>query len=148
MGDSRESWLTAGSPLSARLLTRDDSVAEEMIAAGVLSEADATASPGGPVVTRWIGADAGTPEPHAARFEPPGPGILLLCSDSLWNYQPEADGLARLALPRVLTQLPGAAAELLAFALEAGGHDKITAVLIAFPPGQTDATTSHRSTPR
>jgi serine/threonine protein phosphatase PrpC len=99
------------------------------------------------VVTRWLGADAGDLGPHIASFEPPGPGVLLLCSDGLWNYQPDADALARLAMPRALTDLPGATAELLAFALNAGGHDNITIILIAVPPGHTGAATRHRSTP-
>jgi len=56
-----------------------------------------------------------------ARFEPPGPGVLLLCSDGLWNYQPEAAKAVQLALPMALTNPLGAASALVAFALEAGG---------------------------
>lgn len=148
IGDSRAYWLPAGSPASARLLTRDDSLAEEQAAAGVSAEGDAIASPGGHVVTRWLGADAATPRPHTTKFEPPGPGVLLLCSDGLWNYRPNAGGLAQLACPRALGDLSGAAAGLLAFALDVGGHDNITVVLIAVPPGHTGTGTSHRSTPR
>lgn len=148
IGDSRAYWLPAGSPASARLLTRDDSLAEEQAAAGVSAEGDAIASPGGHVVTRWLGADAATPRPHTTKFEPSGTGVLLLCSDGLWNYRPNAGGLAQLACPRALGDLSGAAAGLLAFALDVGGHDNITVVLIAVPPGHTGTGTSHRSTPR
>ena len=42
------------------------------------------------MVTGWVGADLTGAAPHVTRFEPPGPGPLLLCSDGLWNYEPEA----------------------------------------------------------
>ena len=48
------------------------------------------ASPQAHVITRWLGADVAEPRPHVARFEPPGPGVVLVCSDGLWNYEPEA----------------------------------------------------------
>jgi serine/threonine protein phosphatase PrpC len=111
----------------------DDSVAQELVAAGLLSEADALASAQGHVVTRWIGADLTNPEPHVMRFEPPGPGVLLLCSDGLWNYQPAAARLAELALPAALTDPLSAARTLTSFALDAGGMDNVTVVLAPFP---------------
>ena len=137
LGDSRAYWLapvSGSGENGAQQLTRDDSIAEEMAAAGLLSEADALASPQGHVVTRWIGVDLSDPEPHVVRFEPPGPGVLLLCSDGLWNYQPEAAKLAELALPAALTDPVGAARTLVKFALDAGGSDNITAVLAPYPP--------------
>jgi serine/threonine protein phosphatase PrpC len=134
LGDSRAYWLAAGPGSAAQQLTRDDSVAEEMVAAGLLSEADALASAQGHVLTRWIGADLSDPAPHVVRFEPPGPGALLLCSDGLWNYQPEAAKLAELALPAALTDPLGAVRTLVSFALDAGGMDNVTAVLALFPP--------------
>jgi serine/threonine protein phosphatase PrpC len=67
------------------------------------------------------------------RFEPPGPGALLLCSDGLWNYQPEPAKLAELALPAAHTDPLGAACSLLSFALDAGGTDNVTAVLAPYP---------------
>jgi serine/threonine protein phosphatase PrpC len=132
LGDSRAYWLEAGRV--SRQLTRDDSLAEEMVAAGLLAEADALSAPQAHVVTRWVGADLRGAAPHLARFTPAGPGAVLLCSDGLWNYQPEAAQLARLALPRALTDPLGAAAGLVSFALDAGGHDNITAVLMPSPP--------------
>ncbi len=136
LGDSRAYWLAAGPDASAQQLTRDDSLAEEMVARGLLSEADALASAQGHVVTRWIGADLADPEPHVVRFEPPGRGVLLLCSDGLWNYQPDAAGLAGLALPAALTDPLAAARTLVTFAIDAGGMDNITAVLAPFPLAQ------------
>jgi serine/threonine protein phosphatase PrpC len=131
LGDSRAYWLSRG-PDVLRLST-DDSLAEEMVARGAMGEAEALASPQAHVITRWLGADLAEPEPHVVRFEPPGPGVVLVCSDGLWNYQPEARGLAELALPAALTDPLGAAAELVKFALDAGGMDNITVVLVPFP---------------
>jgi serine/threonine protein phosphatase PrpC len=135
VGDSRAYWLPADAADSPEMLTRDDSLAEELIAAGVLSESEAMASAHGHVITRWLGADADAPEPHAVRFEPDGPGVVLLCSDGLWNYQADPVGLARMALPVALTSPAQAAADLLSFALDAGGRDNVTIVVGRFPAG-------------
>jgi len=134
LGDSRAYWLGSGTGADAQRLTHDDSLAGEMVAAGLVSEAAAMALPGAHVVTGWVGADSPGGPPHVATFTPPGPGVLLLCSDGLWNYQPEAAGLAGLALPGALTHPLGAATALVTFALEAGGADNITVVLATFPP--------------
>ena len=132
LGDSRAYWLGAGPHPAAEQLTRDDSVVAEMVAAGLVSETSALTLPQAHVLTRWIGADICDP-PHVARFEPPGPGVLLLCSDGLWNYQPDGTELARLALPAALTDPLGAASALVRFALTAGGVDNVTVVLAPFP---------------
>jgi serine/threonine protein phosphatase PrpC len=137
LGDSRAYWL--GQPADeSRLLTRDDSVAGGMIAAGLVDEAAAMASPHAHVLTRWLGGEAADladdPEraPHVERFTPPGAGSLLICSDGLWNYLAEGADLARLALPKALTDPLGAAADMVKFAVDAGGADNITVVLIPY----------------
>lgn len=147
LGDSRAYWLggpatpapespapESPAPETAQRLTRDDSLAEEMVAAGLLPADEALSSPHAHVVTRWVGADPGEATPHVVTFEPPGPGVLMLCSDGLWNYQPDAGKLAELALPAALTNPLGAAQALVTFAIEAGGRDNITVVLAPFPP--------------
>jgi serine/threonine protein phosphatase PrpC len=133
LGDSRVYWLT-DDPAACARLTRDDSLAEEIVAAGLASVEEAMASPQAHVITRWLGADLPEPQPHVAQFAPPGPGILLVCSDGLWNYRPEAADLAALALPGALTDPLAAAAGLVKFAVESGGIDNVTVVLIPFPP--------------
>ena len=137
LGDSRAYWL--GQPASeSRLLTRDDSVAGGMVAAGLADEAAAMASPHAHVLTRWLGGDAAdlADDPdraaHVERYTPPGPGALLICSDGLWNYLPEAADLAGLALPKALSDPLGAAADMVKFAIDAGGADNITVVLIPY----------------
>jgi serine/threonine protein phosphatase PrpC len=134
LGDSRAYWLGSGPGAEAKRLTTDDSLAGEMVAAGLVSEDDAMTLPGAHVVTGWIGADASGTDPHVATFAPPGPGVLLLCSDGLWNYRPGAAELAELALPGALTDPLGTAAALVSFAIKAGGMDNITAVLAPYPP--------------
>jgi serine/threonine protein phosphatase PrpC len=145
LGDSRAYWLGAGPGADAQRLTTDDSLASEMVAAGLLSEAEALALPQAHVVTGWVGAEMGDAVPHVLRFEPPGRGALLLCSDGLWNYQPEAAKLAEMALPGALSDPQGTAAELVRFAIDAGGVDNITVVLAPFPPKPGTAAHAARS---
>jgi len=143
LGDSRAYWL--GQPASeSRLLTRDDSVAGGMVAAGLADEAAAMASPHAHVLTRWLGGDAAdlADDPdraaHVERYTPPGPGALLMCSDGLWNYLPEAADLAGLALPKALSDPRCAAADMVKFAIDAGGADNITVVLIPYLGPEAD----------
>jgi serine/threonine protein phosphatase PrpC len=142
LGDSRVYWLAA-EVAGSRCLTTDDSLAEELVAAGQATVEEAMATPGAHVITQWLGADLPEPEPHVARFEPPDQGVVLLCSDGLWNYQPQASELAAMALPVALTDPLAAAVELVRFAVDAGGADNITTVLIPFPPAWPE--TSPRS---
>jgi serine/threonine protein phosphatase PrpC len=138
LGDSRAYWLAQPISGSAQL-TRDDSVAGGMVEAGLATEEAAMASPHAHVLTRWLGAEAadlaGDPAraPHVEQYSPPGTGALLLCSDGLWNYAPEAADLAVLALPEALTDPLGAAVDLVQFAVDAGGADNVTVVLIPYP---------------
>jgi len=138
LGDSRAYWLTAAESGSAQL-THDDSVAGGMVEAGLASEETAMSLPHAHVLTRWLGAEAadldGDPAraPHVEQYTPPGPGVLLVCSDGLWNYLPDAAELARLALPRALNDPLGAANDMVRFAVDAGGADNITAILIPYP---------------
>ena len=138
LGDSRVYWLAAEGS-SSRCLTKDDSVAQELVAAGIATAEEAMASPQAHVITRWLGADLPDPQPHVARFEPPGPGVVLICSDGLWNYRTEPADLAAMALPAALNDPPAAAVALVKFAVEAGGADNITAVLAPFPPVRSES---------
>ncbi len=130
LGDSRAYWLAE---TGSWRLTTDDSLAQEMVSSGLLDETAAMASPQAHVITRWLGADIAEPRPHITKFSPPGPGVVLICTDGLWNYLPEADDLAGRALPTATTDPLGAASELVEFALACGGMDNITVVLVPFP---------------
>jgi serine/threonine protein phosphatase PrpC len=56
-----------------------------------------------------------------------GPGCLLLCSDGLWNYLPDAADIARICSGADAAE---AARALTEFALAAGGQDNITVAVI------------------
>jgi serine/threonine protein phosphatase PrpC len=136
LGDSRVYWLSQ-EPAASACLTKDDSLAEEIVEAGLASPEEAMASPHAHVITRWLGADLPDPEPHVTRFSPAGPGVVLLCSDGLWNYRPDASDLAAMALPGALTNPLATAAALVKFAVDAGGIDNVTVVLVPFPLAST-----------
>ncbi len=131
LGDSRAYWLAEDA--ESQRLTTDDSLAQEMVTSGLLNEAQAMASRHAHVITRWLGADFTEPEAHIAQFTPPGRGVVLVCSDGLWNYLPDADDLAERTLPAAVTDPLGTAGELVKFAIDAGGIDNITVVLVPVP---------------
>jgi serine/threonine protein phosphatase PrpC len=116
------------------MLTMDDTVAAELIAEGV-SEEEANAVYQAHALSKWIGADAGEIEPRVVTVRPEGPGHVLLCSDGLWNYLPDAQALAD-AMPAEGGMT--AADTLTRRALDLGGHDNITTVLVPFPPTEGD----------
>ncbi|MFD2354454.1 PP2C family protein-serine/threonine phosphatase [Nonomuraea ferruginea] len=61
--------------------------------------------------------------PRTRVFTPPGPGLLLVCSDGLWRY------LAGYRFPTEGTPLDQAR-QMLRHALDSGGHDNVTIALI------------------
>ena len=132
VGDARVYWLGA-EPADSLVLTLDDSWAGRMIADGTLSEQEAFKSPLAHTILRWLGPGAPEEPANLRVFAPDGPGLVLACSDGLWNYLPDAVDLARTAAGGFGGLRPTAAA-LTAVALEGGGHDNITAVLAAWPP--------------
>ncbi|MFC5141826.1 PP2C family protein-serine/threonine phosphatase [Actinomycetospora rhizophila] len=150
IGDSRAYWLAGDG--SSRLLSTDDSWAEEIANAGIMSREEAARDRRAHVLTRWLGRDAPSGPAHARRVRIGVPGVLLLCSDGLWNHLPDPEVLARLARPALggtsaaenvdpdgVPDHPAlaAAAALLAAALDDGGHDNATLALIPVtpPPG-------------
>lgn len=133
VGDSRVYWVPADESAAAARLTEDDSWAAQMVAAGLLSEADAMKDHRAHAITAWLGADAGEVEPHTASFKPDRPGVVIVCTDGLWNYAEAAEDMARL-LPDGASGAPLASARgLVRHALDAGGHDNVTVAVIPFP---------------
>jgi len=134
VGDSRVYWLGLDSDATeSTVLTSDDTVAAELIAEG-MNETEALAVHQAHALSKWIGADAGEIEPGVRTFTPTGPGLVLLCSDGLWNYLPEARALTEALPADALADPMNAAKELTDLALRLGGHDNITTVLVPFPP--------------
>jgi serine/threonine protein phosphatase PrpC len=133
VGDSRAYWLTAV-PERCRVLTTDDSWAEEAIAAGVPPE-DAYADVQAHVITRWIGGDMGRVEPEVLHVTFGEPGLLVVCSDGLWNYYPTAAELAAAAgLDRGDRPPVAVCRALVGQALDSGGHDNVTVAVIPAHP--------------
>jgi serine/threonine protein phosphatase PrpC len=138
IGDSRAYWIGA----SSRLLTVDDSWAQEQVDAGTMSEEDAGADSRAHGITRWLGADAPDEPYPVTSFRPDEAGRLIVCSDGLWNYAPSASAIAELvgAMPADASPLELSRA-LVDAALAAGGHDNVTvAVADVTPPSATKTT--------
>ena len=134
IGDSRAYWL-ADAPGRSRLLTVDDSWAEEQISGGIDPER-AYADPEAHTITRWIGAGAGRVDVEITSLDVSEPGLLVLCSDGLWNYFEAPERLARHAFGAADRTPIGIARHLVRTALRAGGNDNVTvAVLPVAPPG-------------
>jgi len=134
VGDSRAYWLAdPGGAEPSQLLTTDHSWATVMIESGRLDRATALADRRAHAITRWLG-QGGEAEPEVLSWRPEGPGVLLLCSDGLWNYLPGAAELAAALPPPELGVSPVLIARhLTELALDAGGRDNITVVVIPVP---------------
>jgi serine/threonine protein phosphatase PrpC len=136
VGDSRAYFVVPG---GGELLTRDHSWVNETVARGDMTEAEAMRQPLAHALTRCLGPlESGEgielAEPDVRVREVTGPGLVVLCSDGLWNYFPGAKDIARLlARPGApMVTRPRAVARLLVnHALERGGHDNVTVAVCA-----------------
>ena len=132
IGDSRAYLVTAN---SVRLLTRDHSWVNEIIAAGRMTLAEAMRAPQAHSLTRTLGGPDASPDerPEMVILDLPEAGWLVLCSDGLWNYVAVPDQLAEI----VRTAASGhdslaIAQRLVRFACDRGGHDNVTAAVLTF----------------
>ena len=129
-GDSRAYWI---GPDGARQLTTDDSWLNSMIASGEMTEEEAMKSKQAHAITKWLGRDNDSDfEPSLIEVPVTGPGMLLLCTDGLWNFAPRADDLAALTTGEDGGVL-NISRKLVEFAIGRGGHDNITAGIARFP---------------
>ncbi|MET9902669.1 protein phosphatase 2C domain-containing protein [Streptomyces sp. NPDC006446] len=133
VGDSRVYWVPVDrSSLPARL-TEDDSWAAQMVAAGLMNEAEAYADERAHAITGWLGADAYELEPHTVSFKPDRPGVVVVCTDGLWNYAEAAEDMAEV-VPLDAAERPLHSAQVLVgHALDGGGHDNVTVAVMPFP---------------
>ncbi|WP_229072558.1 PP2C family serine/threonine-protein phosphatase [Actinoplanes sp. DH11] len=134
VGDSRIYWLGADGP--AEQLTEDDSWATHMIALGA-DPIEAMDDPRAHAITAWLGADAGQVVPRVGAFTATDDGLLVLCSDGLWNYLPDPAAFAATVRDCLesTSGLLGAARALVKFANAAGGADNITVALVPVHAG-------------
>ncbi|MGH3899310.1 MAG: protein phosphatase 2C domain-containing protein [Pseudonocardiaceae bacterium] len=138
VGDSRAYWIPRVRTESAppTRLTEDDSWLAGVLAAGTLTPAEAAADRRAHAITAWLGRDATPLDPHVITFTPEGPGVVIVCTDGLWNYLDHVDAIAA-AIPAQALEAPlDAARRLVEIALNSGGHDNITVAVLPFvtPP--------------
>ncbi|WP_371499735.1 PP2C family serine/threonine-protein phosphatase [Kitasatospora sp. NBC_00374] len=135
VGDTRAYWIPddrdAAEPYR---LTEDDSWAARMVSAGLMGEAEAYADPRAHAITGWLGADAEDLDPHTVSFTPHVPGVVLICTDGLWNYAEAATDLATFVRRDARTEPLATAQSLVNFAVAAGGHDNITVAVLPITP--------------
>jgi len=123
VGDSRVYMFDEG---RLRQVTVDHSVVQEMVDAGLLHADDAEKHPDSNVITRAVGFDV-DPRPDYWRV-PARPGLrLLVCSDGL-TKELSAGRIADVLGEVVATE--AAATALVEAAVEAGGRDNVTAVVV------------------
>ncbi|MER5481909.1 protein phosphatase 2C domain-containing protein [Streptomyces sp. NPDC002812] len=132
VGDSRAYWVPDDRAALPRRLTEDDSWAAQMVAAGLMGEAEAYADVRAHAITGWLGADAYELEPHTATFKPDHDGVVVVCTDGLWNYAESARDMAQV-LPQDAAVRPLHSAQVLVgHALDGGGHDNVTVAVVPF----------------
>jgi protein phosphatase/serine/threonine-protein phosphatase Stp1 len=118
-GDSRAYLLRDG---ALTRLTRDHSVVQELVEAGLIDDSDAESHPQANVITRAVGAQGDLElDKVSARMAPRD--LFLLCSDGLFKALPEAEMAALLAAG-------GGPDALIEAALAAGARDNVTALAV------------------
>lgn len=119
VGDSRCYFYTNG---ALRQVTRDQTVAQDLVDLGVLPPERAAASPYSHVLARAIGAEEATPDVSHVNIRQRG-SVLLLCSDGLTKHVSDDEIAEHL---RTMTSSEQACRALVELALARGGTDNIT----------------------
>ncbi|TLQ45872.1 protein phosphatase 2C domain-containing protein [Streptomyces marianii] len=132
VGDSRAYWVPDDRSGPPARLTEDDSWAAQMVSAGLMSEAEAYADERAHAITGWLGADAYELEPHTAAFKPDRPGVVVVCTDGLWNYAEAPEEMAQVLPPDAAGRPLHGAQVLVGHALDGGGHDNVTVAVLPF----------------
>ncbi|WP_309049761.1 protein phosphatase 2C domain-containing protein [Streptomyces sp.] len=142
IGDSRVYWVPDDRTTPPARLTEDDSWAAQMVAAGLMNEAEAYADERAHAITGWLGADAYELDPHTAAFKPDRSGVVVVCTDGLWNYAEGAEDMARVVPPDAADRPLHSARVLVGHALDGGGHDNVTVAVLPFAPPSARAATA------
>jgi serine/threonine protein phosphatase PrpC len=117
-----------GSAAPPVCLTVDDTLAGQLAAAGVPVKTEA---PAAGALVRWLGTDATDTVPHVVTITPDRPGRVIVCSDGLYRYAPDPAGLAAITPPGAPFEV---ASTLVKLALDAGGQDNVSVIVMPFPP--------------
>ena len=127
LGDSRAYWVAQGTAVQ---LTRDHSWALEQLELGELDPEVIQADSRAHSITRWLGADSRDVTPELNSLEVELPGLVVVCSDGLWNYAPTEAELHDVVMDGPAEESALERAErLVAFANAKGGHDNITVAI-------------------
>jgi serine/threonine protein phosphatase PrpC len=130
VGDSRAYWI--GDDGRNLLLSVDDSWQNFATAAG-FPEGVARDPSRVHEITAWLGPDADLVAPHVLRHNPDGGGLVVLCSDGLWNYVEPPDSLGALVEKSEDRRPAVVARHLVQAAIDAGGADNVTVAILALP---------------
>jgi PPM family protein phosphatase len=107
-------------------ITRDHSLLQEQLDAGLISAAEAAHSPNRNLVTRAMGVE-GSVAPEIRDFTVSPGDIYLMCSDGLSDLVDDRDIAGVLAAGAPLADSAG---QLVRQAIAQGGHDNVTVLLI------------------
>lgn len=123
VGDSRAYLLHDG---SMQQLTRDHSYVADLVEAGRITPEEARFHPQRSVITRALGSDPHM-QPDLYEINVQTGDRLLLCSDGLYSM---VDDYAIESILAGSLDPQAAAEELVAAAIEAGGHDNVTVIVV------------------
>lgn len=128
VGDSRAYRFRGG---ELQQVTKDHSLVQEWVDAGVISETEARHAPNRNVITRAIGASSSV-QPDVTEVDLAADDLLLMCSDGLTGMLTDEQIAFTLSSAPCGTdeELAQAAAALVDAANRAGGTDNITVVLV------------------
>ncbi len=122
VGDSRCYFFEDG---ALRQVTRDQTVAQDLVDRGLLTPERAQASPLSHVLSSAIGANEAVPEVSRVNVEQIG-SVILVCSDGLTKHVSDDEISEAL---RTMTSSEQACRSLLALVLDRGGSDNVTLVV-------------------
>ena len=121
VGDSR-GYLLRGDDLTQ--ISRDQTMAQELIDAGVIARAEASRTRWAHTLSSAIGGSQTAPV--VTRIDMAWGNVVLLCSDGLTKHVPDERIRERL---RTMTSARQACSDLLQDALDGGGSDNITIIV-------------------
>jgi protein phosphatase len=121
VGDSRYYVYKQG---ELRQVTRDQTMAQDLVDQGILSQTAASRTPLAHVLSSAIGADAAMPVVHRLRSD--WANVHLLCSDGLIKHVSD-ERIAEVL--GSMTSAKQACEQLLQDALDGGGSDNVTVVI-------------------
>lgn len=121
VGDSRAYHYHGG---ALKQMTRDQTIAQDLVDQGVLAPDRVAKSPFSNVLASAIGAEAALPE--VSRVKMDGRGVFLLCSDGLTKHVKDDEIAAELGSLKSSEQ---SCRKLLDLALDRGGTDNVTVII-------------------